>query len=276
MTNDITMTLLFVVQMGEHSSDGLAVRLLSMTMAMLTLFMFMYYNCDITAEMTSGPPDIPVKNFEDVLHHGYKVTTYSPYYQSQLAGEKPGSPKLAVYEKYLKGREVVNSIASVKDAMTEVLEEPKTLMYGHHGVIGPFSNIDRGLRSQFQTLKIDDGSWMLTTLALQKDSEFLQVFNYYIMKQYEHGLLTRNYKKGWSDSLRNEQFWIKEAYPLELSNVMFPFVALVVGIFAALAIATMESSALKLKRRAEYVTMSSASSSCQSSPGYLSNKSFII
>ena len=107
--------------MGEHTSaNGLAIRVLSLTMAMLTFLMFMYYNCDITAEMTSGPPGIPVKNFEDVLHHGYRfifrplmtlplhmyipcrVNTYSPYYQSQLAGEKPGTPKHTVYEKYLK------------------------------------------------------------------------------------------------------------------------------------------------------------------------------
>ena len=68
------MLLLFVVQMGEHSSNGPTVKVLSMTLAMLTFLMFMYYNCDITAEMTSGPPPIPVKNFEDVLHHGYRST----------------------------------------------------------------------------------------------------------------------------------------------------------------------------------------------------------
>ena len=88
--------------------------------------------------------------------------------------ERKGS-NFAIWQPCLKEREVVNSISSVEGAMAEVLEDPKTLMYGHHGVIGPFSNIDRELRSQFQTLNIDDGSWMLTTLALQKDSEFLQV-----------------------------------------------------------------------------------------------------
>ena len=70
----VAMLLLFVVQMGEHSSNGPTVKVLSMTLAMLTFLMFMYYNCDITAEMTSGPPPIPVKNFEDVLHHGYRST----------------------------------------------------------------------------------------------------------------------------------------------------------------------------------------------------------
>ena len=73
VTYNFTMALLFIVQMGEHTSvNKLAVRVLSMTMAMLTFFMFMYYNCDITAEMTSGPPEIPIKNFQDVLHQDYR------------------------------------------------------------------------------------------------------------------------------------------------------------------------------------------------------------
>ena len=87
--------------------------------------------------------------------------------------------------------------------------------------------------------------------------------------------MQRNYKKEWSDSLRNEQFGLSEAYPLALNNVTFPFVSLVVGIFVALAIAAMESKGPRLKRdRSTYLPMSSASSSPLTSPSYLSNKSF--
>ena len=72
MIGGIVMTLLFMVQMGEHTANRLAPRILSMTLAMFTFLMFMYYNCDITAYMTSGPPGLPIKNFEDVLHHDYR------------------------------------------------------------------------------------------------------------------------------------------------------------------------------------------------------------
>ena len=166
----------------------------------------------------------------------------------------------------------MNSIKTVKDAMAEVLEEPKTLMYGNIAVIGPFSNIERELRSQFQALKIDDGSWMLTTMALQKNSEFRQVFNYYIMKQYEHGLRRKNYQRLWSDFLRNEEFGINEAYPLALNNVMFPFIWLLGGIFATLTIAIMEFGILKLKRRNEYGIPRPIGKLL--SPGYFSKNSF--
>ena len=40
--------------------------------------------------------------------------------------------------------------------MTEVIEETKTLMYGHIGVIDQFSLIEEGLRNQLFALKISD------------------------------------------------------------------------------------------------------------------------
>ena len=203
----------------------------------------------------------------------FRVNTYSPYYQSQFATEKPGTPKHIIYKKYLENRKLVNSMKTVKDTMAEVLEEPKTLMYGNIAVIGPFSRIERELRSQFQALKIDDGSWMLTTIALQKNSEFHQVFNYYILKQYEHGLRRKNFQRLWSDYLRNENFGINEAYPLALNNVMFPFIWLLGGIFTTLTIASMEFIILKLKRREiEYGIPSPIGKLL--SPGYMSNNSF--
>ena len=138
--SDFSTALLFVLQMGEHTSvNKLATRLISMTMAMLTFLMFLYYNCVITAEMTSGPPGIPVNNFEDVLFYGYRVTTYSPNYQRQLATEEPGTAKHRVYEKYLKEKELKNSVESVNAAFMETLEDPKTLIYGAVGIISPYS-----------------------------------------------------------------------------------------------------------------------------------------
>ena len=91
------------------------------------------------------------------------------------------------------------------------------------------------------------------------------------MKQFEHGLVTRNYEKGWADSIRNEQFGLSEAYPLNMHNVMFPFVSLLLGILVAMALVAMESSALKLSMMRERYKNMSLSSSAVSSPGYLSN-----
>ena len=246
--SDFSTTLLFVLQMGEHTSvDKLAIRLLSMTMAMLTLLMFLYYNCDITAEMTSGPPGIPVKNFEDVLFYGYKVTTYSPNYKRQLSTEAPGTAKHRVYEKYLKEKELKNSVESVNAALMETLEDPKALLYGAEGIISPYSRSDKALRAQFQTLKTTDASWITLTLALQKESEFLQAFNYYLLKQFEHGLIKRNYRHWYPAFFTNEQFGMSEPYPLTANNVMFLFLLLAVGIPVSIAIAIMEFALHKFR-----------------------------
>ena len=61
------------------------------------MIMFISYTTDITAEMTSGPPKVPIRNFDDVTLHGYKVIVWSGYYKSLLANAKPGTAKHNVY-----------------------------------------------------------------------------------------------------------------------------------------------------------------------------------
>ena len=251
LTDFFSLPYLFALQMGEHPNVNrlkYAMRLLSISLSCLTLLMFIAYNCDITAEFTSGPPEIPVKNFDDVLHHDYKVTTYSPYYLRQLNQTKADSAKHRVYEIYMKEKELVNSMATVKAAFMETLTEPKTLIYGDVGIIGPQSRIDKQLRDQFQPLKINDGSWIITTLALQKDSEFLQSFNYFLLKEFEHGLIKRSYRKGYAGYFTNEEFGISEAYPLAVNNVMALFILLAFGIATSMTIAMMEGVLHLFKR----------------------------
>ena len=90
-----SMVCLFALQMGSHTnSKKLAPRLLTLTMSILTLLIFAMYTTDITTDMTSGPSDIPIRNFEDVIYHNYKVITNTPYYEDILASSKPGSAML--------------------------------------------------------------------------------------------------------------------------------------------------------------------------------------
>ena len=90
--NSMGVIYLFTIQLGDHP-DGKQIgsRLLSLTMSMLTLFMFMCYANDITAEMTSGPKKISVRNFEDVIHQDYKIITGSQHYVEILASSDLGT-----------------------------------------------------------------------------------------------------------------------------------------------------------------------------------------
>ena len=66
------------------------VRIATLSASVLTMLMWIYYNCDITAEMTSGPPPLPINNFDDVLHYGYKVIVDIPFHKGLLADGAPG------------------------------------------------------------------------------------------------------------------------------------------------------------------------------------------
>ena len=60
---------------------------------------------EITAEMTAVRGDIPIKNFEDVIHHGYKVVTNSDFYRDLLRISAPDTAKHQVYKMHLEGKE---------------------------------------------------------------------------------------------------------------------------------------------------------------------------
>lgn len=65
------------------------------------MLMWIYYNCDITAEMTSGPPPLPINNFDDVLHYGYKVIVDIPFHKGLLADGAPGKRASNMYRELL-------------------------------------------------------------------------------------------------------------------------------------------------------------------------------
>ena len=115
----LAIVFLYTIQMGSHTnSKKLAPRLLTLTLSILTLLLFAFFTTDLTAEMTSGPPDIPISSFEDVILLGYKVVTYSPYYNRTLASSKPGSAKLEVYNNNFE------MIMDKDEAVKAVIEDP--------------------------------------------------------------------------------------------------------------------------------------------------------
>ena len=59
-----------------------------------------YYENDITAEMTAGPPPIPIKTFEDVLHYDYKVIAWSTPLSMLLGSPNAGKFKNKVFQRY--------------------------------------------------------------------------------------------------------------------------------------------------------------------------------
>ena len=99
----LALVCLYAIQMGDHTNfKRLSGRILTMTTSLLTCLVFVYYAGDITAKMTSGAPEIPVKNFEDVIQHDYKVIVRKNSFPAWfLRSAKAESAKEKVYAKYM-------------------------------------------------------------------------------------------------------------------------------------------------------------------------------
>ena len=96
---------------------------------------------------------------------------------------------------------------------------------------------------------MDDSVYGIATLALQKDSEFLQIFNHYILKALEGGDFRRMYRNHHMDLFTKENFEMSEPQPLASKNVMFCFISLGVGICLSLIIAMMELIRKKISKK---------------------------
>ena len=238
----IALVYLFTIQMGSHTSTNhTSTRMLTLTLSMLTLLIFAYYTTDITAEMTSAPPKIPVRNFEDIIHHGYRVILSSSYLESILAGAKPGSAMHIVYKTYIEPKE---TLMTMSEAFEEVINHPKTLYYNCKCAMANMKA--KPYQGKLVALHVDDVGDAMSSFVLPSDSEFLPLFNYYLLKAHEHGIEKRIYKKHHMAFFTNQQFGMTEALPLGYKNVMFTFICLGIGICVSLLIASIERMKLSL------------------------------
>ena len=230
--------------MGSHTNSKLlACRLLTLTISMLTFIIFAYYQTNITADMTSGAPRIPIRTFEDVVHYDYKVLTYSPYYANILKSAKPGTAMNSVYKFQFE------RMKNFEECLKAVLTEPKTLTYGAKTFLGKYPPSVIKLQRQTFPLEMDDSVYAAASFALQKDSEFLQIFNHYIMKAMESGFLNRNFHNHRKDVYgENENYETVEPQPLGFNNVMFIFIVLAIGICLSITKVLMEFLTMKLNK----------------------------
>ena len=162
--------------------------------------------------------------------------------QNILRDAKPGSAKHKVYQKYF---EEGNGLKlNGLELYEELLSEPKTLLYAvdTFPVSVPSNHIMKMLHDHLFALKMDDPVVSTVGFGLQKGSEFEQVFNHYILKQIEHGILKRLHRQYYTrlNEYRMQNSGIGEAQPLSINNVLFLFICLATGILASIAITIIE------------------------------------
>ena len=243
ISSGMSLFLLYAIQMGSHTnSRHLAQRLLTLTGSMLTFLMFVYFAMDITAEMTSGPTKVSIKNFDDILHNKYKVLAFSTHYKNILANAEDGTARKKVYQNYFGMKK------DYDEALQEVIENPRTLLFAS-GRIKESKLKQKELAQRVMKLNTDNLGYSIGSFGLQKNSEFLQMFNHYILKGYESGFfgfsMTRGFFETYEDfardnDMRNEQFAIKEPQPLGPNEIMSAFMLLGFAICVSFLIALAE------------------------------------
>ena len=155
---------------------------------------FSHYVGEFTAEITSVRPGIPIKNFEDVLHHDYKVVANLDFYRNLLATAGSGSAKHQVYKKHLENAELWKNTKDEAgryqyDFLRDLPDHPRTLLYAPSNYLNEGSPRYNKLTQDLFALEMDDEVKLVGGHAMQKNSEFLPIFNHYLRKQYENGLI---------------------------------------------------------------------------------------
>ena len=94
---------------------------------MLTFLVFAYYTTDITSEMTSGGPKIPIRTFDDVVHYDYRVVNHSPYFAYFLKSAKPGTAMNTVYCNHFEMKKIPKEASWLNNVSTSNLTKKPSI-----------------------------------------------------------------------------------------------------------------------------------------------------
>ena len=261
LSEGFAITYLFLLQQGDHPENRLlAKRILSLTTSLLTLLFFIYYSNDITAKMTAGSPPHPVRNFQDVLDHGYRVILVGNLELHLLKVAKNGSAKHSVYKLYFEDDD--NTVLDWERAMLndnleemsrivlpswynytkenfdwaakQIVSDRKTLWYCQRDCAA--EDVEQG---NVIDLQMDDMSYTYGGFLLRKDSEYVSVISHYVRKGYETGIFNRIHQT--YSSRTPIKIGMTEPGSLAMNNVMFLFMLLGAFMIISFLVAIVEN-----------------------------------
>ncbi len=222
--NGMSVCILLLIQESYPLvMQSAAARLLFMTTAMWAYLVFSYYESDLTARMTSVPPSVPIRSFEDVITQDYKVLAVDSTATAaalETAGE--GTAMRRYYDSNMEDNKAA-FVSGTKEGKERVAGEPKTLLFESDLVFVGDKN--------FEPLKIIDGMGAHSAWALQKGSEFTDVLNYNLQRMFETGTAHQLYLK-WTYLAAND-YSAADAISLTYENTLFPFGLLATGLILA-------------------------------------------
>ncbi|TRY72054.1 hypothetical protein TCAL_17138 [Tigriopus californicus] len=190
---------------------------------------FAYYTAVLTSSMTVQPQATPIASFRDIIGTDYKLTTIENSAMSDaILLSKVGTPLKTLLD---------TSMADNPKSFTEnlsseqiealILDDPKILFFttAIQFQIRPFFKV--------QPLPLVDQLYDNQGFGLQKDSEFLDVFNYHLHHFKETGMLYKNHVKWIAPNHARGSSTQSEKVVLGYENLLFPFLILACGCLGA-------------------------------------------
>lgn len=190
---------------------------------------FAYYTAVLTSSMTVQPEATPIASFRDIIGTDYQLTTIENSAMSDaILLSKAGTPLKTLYDTTM-----ANNPKAFKENMLSekiealILENPKILFFttAIQFQIRPFL--------QVQPLSLVDQLYDRQGFGLQKDSEFLDGFNFHLRHLKESGMFYKNRIKWISSSEIRKSNSQTEIVVLGYENLLFPFLILAFGCLGA-------------------------------------------
>ena len=172
MVQSGAFSMFFYLQLTYRASvDSTAGRIAFISASLCAYVLFSYWTADLTAGMTTGPRNVPIRNFQDIIDNDYTVITRPSTANSEyLRTALPGTPMLKVWNE-MKDDESKFHI-KISDALNIIDNDPKTLFWA------PDTNILGN--TKYERLRIEDAVYTQAGFGVQRNSEFTQFLDYWI------------------------------------------------------------------------------------------------
>ncbi len=219
----------------EITSANASSKILVLSISFSAFFLFAHFTADLTAMMTHREPPPTLRSFEDVLAQGYQVIVWAgTSADTYLANALPGTYMQRAYQETMEG----NPSAFVQgeaEAYEVLSAEKKSVFFGSQMGFFGVSDIER-------LAQLEDSIFSALGIALQKDSEFLDVFNFHLLKMWNTGHIDKLIKKWTEDGPKDDskRIFVDDAVPLGFDSVLFMALIMLGGMSTSVAILAFE------------------------------------
>lgn len=220
-----------------EGSHHLSYKFLAMSMIVVGFVVYTNYVANLTAEMTVRGGQKSIRSFQDVLDNKLNVFITKGGVTEAFFVNAPVDS--AISKAYQGGTTSFFAVSrrTIGKFRKVLLDNPKNSYFGNQ--VGSFDqDPDIVTIDSFR-----DNIPVSLAMAFQEDSEIRPIFNYYINKMRETGVVSRlwnRYIKYDVPKDNTERIFNDEANPLGYDNLFFPALVLILGLLGAWVIIVVE------------------------------------